>query len=44
MLGTDAAAGNLIGAAPEEDRDIVATAVKTAFGKTVAPLALGARI
>jgi MoxR-like ATPase len=44
VLGTDAAAGNLIGTAPEEDRDIVATAVRTAFGKTVAPLALGARI
>jgi nitric oxide reductase NorQ protein len=44
VLGTDAAAGNLIGTAPEEDRDIVATAVKIAFGKTVAPLALGARI
>ena len=44
VLGTDAAAGNLIGTAPEEDRDIVATAVKIAFGKTVAPLALGSRI
>lgn len=44
VLGTDAAAGNLIGTAPEEDRDIVTTAVRTAFGKSVAPLALGARI
>jgi nitric oxide reductase NorQ protein len=44
VLGVDAAAGNLIGTAPEEDRDIVATAVRAAFGKTVAPLALGARI
>jgi nitric oxide reductase NorQ protein len=44
VLGEDAAAGNLIGTAPEEDRDIVASAVRTAFGKTVAPLALGARI
>jgi MoxR-like ATPase len=44
VLGIDAAAGNLIGTAPEEDRDIVATAVRTAFGKSVAPLALGARI
>ncbi|MCU1680212.1 MAG: putative regulatory protein [Amycolatopsis sp.] len=43
-LGADAAAGNLISTAPEEDRDIVATVVRTAFGKTVAPLALGARI
>ncbi|WP_414944877.1 AAA family ATPase [Amycolatopsis sp. cmx-11-32] len=40
----DAAAGNLISIAPEEDRDIVAAAVKTVFGKNVAPLALGARI
>jgi MoxR-like ATPase len=44
VLGVDAAAGNLIGTAPEEDRDIVATAVRTAFGKAVTPLALGARI
>jgi nitric oxide reductase NorQ protein len=44
VLGIDAAAGNLIGTAPEEDRDIVATAVRTAFGKAVTPLALGARI
>ncbi len=44
VLGDDAAAGNLIGTAPEEDRDTVTTAVKAAFGKTVAPLALGARI
>lgn len=44
VLGVDAAAGNLIGTAPEEDRDIVATAVRTAFGRPVAPLALGARI
>jgi MoxR-like ATPase len=44
VLGVDAAAGNLIGTAPEEDRDIVATAVRTAFGKAVAPLALGAQI
>jgi MoxR-like ATPase len=44
VLGDDAAAGNLIGTAPEEDRDIVATAVRTAFGRAVAPLALGARI
>jgi nitric oxide reductase NorQ protein len=44
VLGDDAAAGNLIGTAPEEDREIVATAVRTAFGKAVSPLALGARI
>jgi hypothetical protein len=44
VLGPDAAAGNLVGTAPEEDRDIVATVVRTVFGKPVAPLALGARI
>jgi MoxR-like ATPase len=44
VLGPDAAAGNLVGTAPEEDRDIVATVVRGVFGKAVAPLALGARI
>ncbi|QFZ18494.1 AAA family ATPase [Saccharothrix syringae] len=44
VLGADAAAGNLVGIAPEEDRDVVAAAVKAAFGTTVEPLALGTRI
>jgi hypothetical protein len=44
VVGAEAAAGNLVGIAPEEDRDIVATTVKAVFGTTVAPLALGARI
>lgn len=44
VLGADAAAGNLVGVAPEEDRKIVAAAVKAAFGTTVTPLALGTRI
>ncbi|GAA1291697.1 AAA family ATPase [Saccharothrix xinjiangensis] len=44
VLGADAAAGNLVGIAPEEDRDVVAAAVKAAFGTTVEPLALGSRI
>jgi len=44
VLGHDAAAGNLIGTAPEEDRDIVASVVRSVFGKTVEPLALGAQI
>lgn len=44
VLGTDAAAGNLVGIAPEEDRATVAAVVRDAFGRTVAPLALGARI
>ncbi|WP_410614563.1 AAA family ATPase [Amycolatopsis sp. lyj-109] len=40
----DAAAGNLVGIAPEEDRATVATVVRDVFGKPVTPLALGARI
>ncbi|MEV8444158.1 AAA family ATPase [Actinosynnema sp. NPDC051121] len=44
VLGTDAAAGNLVGIAPEEDRATVAAVVRDAFGRTVTPLALGARI
>jgi hypothetical protein len=44
VLGIDAAAANLVGIAPEEDRDTVAAVVRDAFGRTVTPLALGARI
>lgn len=44
VLGAHAAAGNLLNLAPEEDRDTVAAVVRSAFGGTVAPLALGARI
>jgi nitric oxide reductase NorQ protein len=43
-LGIAAAFGNLIGQAPEEDRDVVASVVTSAFGQTVAPLALGRQI
>jgi hypothetical protein len=43
-LGTDAAAGNLVGIAPGEDRDVVASVVRDVFGPAVAPLALGQRI
>ncbi len=43
VLGTDAAAGNLVGIAPEEDREIVADAVRNVFGPGVAPLSLGAQ-
>ena len=43
-LTVEAAAGNLIGVAPEEDRDTVATVVRNVFGPTVDPLALGARV
>ncbi|MCX2948972.1 AAA family ATPase [Lentzea sp. NEAU-D7] len=44
VLGAEAAAGNLVGIAPEEDRTTVASAVRDAFGTTVKPLALGTRI
>ncbi|MGE0295274.1 AAA family ATPase [Pseudonocardia sp.] len=44
VLGVEAAAGNLVGIAPEEDRDTVAAVVRDAFGAAVAPLALGTRI
>ncbi len=43
VLGTNAAAGNLVGIAPEEDRDVVAEAVRNTFGANVAPLSLGAQ-
>jgi hypothetical protein len=39
-----AAAANLVGIAPEDDRDTVAAVVRTVFGAPVEPLALGARI
>ncbi|MEV3961545.1 AAA family ATPase [Nocardia sp. NPDC050193] len=41
---TATAAANLVGAAPEDDRDIVAAVVKTVYGTRHAPLALGPRI
>ncbi|MGW0252501.1 AAA family ATPase [Nocardia goodfellowii] len=41
---TDTAAANLIGAAPEDDREIVASVVRSVFGKKHEPLALGPRI
>ncbi|MBW4717362.1 AAA family ATPase [Saccharothrix obliqua] len=44
VVGAEAAAGNLVGIAPEEDREIVAATVQAVFGTAVAPLALGARI
>jgi MoxR-like ATPase len=44
VLGVEAAAGNLVGVAPEEDRETVATVVRDAFGAEHAPLALGNRI
>lgn len=44
ILGAHAAAANLIGVAPEEDRDTVAAVVRTVFGAALKPLALGAQI
>jgi nitric oxide reductase NorQ protein len=44
VLGPEAAAANLIGVAPDEDRDTVATVIRDAFGTKVEPLALGTRI
>ncbi len=44
MLGLDAAAANLTGIAPDEDRDVVLDVVTTVFGRPLAPLALGRQI
>ena len=45
ILGEGAAIANLVGIAPEEDRDAVAEAVGKAFArKTVTPLALGRQL
>jgi nitric oxide reductase NorQ protein len=45
VLSPDAAIANLVGSAPEEDRDEVAAAVASAFGKArVTPLALGRQV
>jgi MoxR-like ATPase len=44
VLGPLAAAGNLIGVAPAEDRDTVAAVITSTFGTGVAPLALGRQI
>ncbi|OXR39858.1 Denitrification regulatory protein NirQ [Nocardia cerradoensis] len=38
------AAANLLGTAPEDDREIVATVVRSVFGTAYQPLALGPRI
>ena len=43
-LGENAAAANLAGVAPEEDQDVVAAALRKAFGRTVTPLALGRQV
>ncbi|RBO79799.1 AAA family ATPase [Nocardia puris] len=40
----DTAMANLLGAAPEEDRDVVAAVMRTVCGTTHTPLALGPRL
>ncbi|SDJ01698.1 AAA domain (dynein-related subfamily) [Actinokineospora alba] len=44
VLGVAAAAGNLVGTAPEDDRETVSAVVRDVFGSEVAPLSLGPRI
>jgi MoxR-like ATPase len=44
VLGEDAAAQNLIGVAPEEDRDVVGEVVRSVFGRQFTPLALGRQV
>ncbi|MBE1533243.1 AAA family ATPase [Actinomadura algeriensis] len=44
VLGTEAAVSNLLGVAPEEDRDVVAEVVSSVYGRAVTPLALGAQM
>jgi MoxR-like ATPase len=41
VLGADAAVQNLLGVAPEEDRDVVAEVVRSVLGRRFTPLALG---
>ncbi|WP_395111383.1 AAA family ATPase [Actinomadura sp. SCN-SB] len=44
VLGTDAAVANLLGIAPEEDRDVVAEVLTSVYGRTITPLALGRQL
>lgn len=43
-LGAEAAVANLVGIAPEEDRDVVAEIVARVYGRPFAPLSLGRQI
>jgi nitric oxide reductase NorQ protein len=43
-LGESAAAANLAGIAPDEDQDVVAAALRKAFGRAITPLALGRQV
>ncbi|MEU9018572.1 AAA family ATPase [Actinomadura sp. NPDC048394] len=44
VLGAEAAVANLLGVAPEEDRDAVAEVISSVYGRAVAPLALGRQL
>ncbi len=44
VLGPEAAIANLVGIAPEEDRDVVAATVALVFGRPFTPLSLGRQI
>ncbi|MWA02765.1 AAA domain-containing protein [Actinomadura sp. LD22] len=44
VLGPDAAVANLVGIAPEEDRDMVAEVISSVYGRAVTPLALGRQL
>lgn len=44
VLGPEAAVANLLGIAPEEDRDVVAEVISSVYGRTITPLALGQQI
>jgi MoxR-like ATPase len=44
VLGTEAAVANLIGIVPEEDRDEAADVIRSVYGQTITPLALGRQL
>jgi nitric oxide reductase NorQ protein len=44
VLGRDAAVANLIGIAPDEDRDAVADVIRSVYGQEITPLSLGRQI
>jgi hypothetical protein len=44
VLGEQAAVANLVGIAPDDDRDVVADTVATVYGHRVTPLAVGRQI
>jgi nitric oxide reductase NorQ protein len=44
VLGTEAAVANLIGIVPEEDRDEAADVIRSVYGQSITPLALGRQL